>query len=91
MLNHFHHLIRIIMFPTHTVYQNSITPEALALFNNKDKAGLKAMVLTQAADLQVCDHHDFNNKLGVMLLTAALYDSSIGGKGCMLVCDFINF
>lgn len=79
------------MFPTHNVYQNSITPECLALFMTKDKAGLKAMVMDLAEKLKDVPPKDFNNALGILLCTSALYDSSIGGKGCMLICDFVNF
>jgi len=78
------------MFPTHPVYQNSLTPEALALFNAHDIDGLKKLLEDLIAEFDF-NCPDFHGDLGVLLCTAGLLESLMGGKACMVLCDFVNF
>ena len=75
---------------THPVYQNSLTPEALKMFDRKDIDGLKDLLAKLIAEFDM-NSATFHADLGVLLGTAGLLESLLGGKACMVLCDFVNF
>ncbi len=73
------------------IYNESLTPEMLKAFRERDADELRRMVLRYAESIQHKQDLEFREEVAKLHCACALFDALRGGHACALIADFVNF
>ena len=72
------------------IYNESLTPEMLKAFRERDADALRRLILYYAESIQHKQDLDFRLEVAHLHVACALFDALRGGEACTLVTDFVN-